>query len=142
MRKELCNALSLIVTNEKKRLEDERERVRASLTSIPQGTKLFYQSSCRIQALNSELIDCDLILQEIKAPAFCAPRLSDDTANRIRGVLELSVAASRDAASKVDALLFLLPDDKSLIQARLHGVKLLEQALQDLHEFNEVYPKK
>lgn len=35
MRKELCNALSLIVTNEKKRLEDERERVRASLASTP-----------------------------------------------------------------------------------------------------------
>lgn len=75
----------------------------------------------------------------VEAPA---PRLSDDTANRIRGVLELNVAASRDAASKVDALLFLLPDDKRLIQARLHGVKLLEQGLQDLHEFNEVYPKK
>lgn len=71
-----------------------------------------------------------------------APRLSDDTANRIRGVLELSVAASRDAASKVDALLFLLPDDKSLIQARLDGFRLIEQARQDLNEFNEVYPEK
>ena len=142
MRKELCNALSLIVTNEKKRLEDERERVRASLTSIPQGTKLFYQSSCRIQALNSELIDCDLILQEIEAPAFCAPRLSDDTANRIRKALGLYVDSLIKAASNVDELLCILPDAKKLIQARLDGFRLIEQARQDLNEFNEVYPKK
>ncbi len=71
-----------------------------------------------------------------------APRLSDDTANRIRGVLELNIAASRDAASRVDTLLFLFQADKRLIQARLHGVNLLEQARQDLDEFNAVYPEK
>lgn len=142
MQKELCNALSLIVTNEKKRLEDERERVRASLASTPQGTKLFYQDSCRIQTLTSELIDCELILHEIKAPAFSAPHISDDTANRIRGVLELNVDALRDAADKVGALLCLLPDDKKLIQARFDAFRVIEQACDDLNEFNAAYPKK
>ena len=142
MHKELCNALSRIVTNEKKRLEEERERVLASLDSTPQGTALFYQASCRIQALNSELIDCSLILHDIGAPAFCAPRLYDDTANRIRKALGLYVDSLRDAASKVGALLDLLPDDKRLIQARFDAFRLIEQARQDLTEFNAVYPEK
>lgn len=47
----------------------------------------------------------------IETPA--APHISDDTANRIRGVLELNVDALRDAADKVGALLCLLPDDKN-----------------------------
>ena len=71
-----------------------------------------------------------------------APRLSDDTANRIRKVLELNVDALRDAASKVGALLILLPDDKKLIQARFDGFRLIEQARQDLNEFNAAYPEK
>lgn len=141
MHKELCNALFRIVTNEKKRLEEEQERVRASLASTTQGTGLFYQDSCRIQALNSELIDCSLILQDIGTPAFCAPRLSDDTANRIRKALGLYVDSLRDAASKVGALLSLLPDDKKLIQARFDAFGLIEQARQALNEFNAVYPE-
>ena len=141
MHKELCNALFRIVTNEKKRLEEEQERVLASLASIPQGTALFYQTSCRIQALNSELIDCSLILQDIGTPAFCAPRLSDDTANRIRNVLGMYVDSLRDTASKVGALLYLLPDDKKSIQARFDAFRLIEQARQDLDEFNAVYPE-
>lgn len=71
-----------------------------------------------------------------------APRLSDDTANRIRGVLELNVDALRDAASKVGALLILLPDDKRLIQARFDAARVIEQACDDLNEFNKAYPKK
>lgn len=141
MNKELCNALFRIVTNEKKRLEDERERVKASLASTPQGTTLYYQDSCRIQALNSELVDCSLILHDIGTPAFCAPRLSDDTANRIRKALGLYVDALRKASANVGELLQLLPDDKKLIQARLDAFRLIEQARQDLNEFNESYPK-
>lgn len=141
MHKELCNALFRIVTNEKKRLEEERERVRASLDSIPQGTTLYYQSSCRIQALNSELIDCSLILHDIGTPAFCAPRLSDETANRIRKALGLYVDSLRKAAASVGELLQLLPDDKKLIQARFDAFRLVEQARQDLTEFNAVYPE-
>lgn len=142
MNKELCNALSRIVTNEKKRLEDERERVRASLASTPQGTALFHQDSCRIQALNSELIDCDLILHEIESPDFCAPRLPDDTATRIREVLLLNVDSLRKAAAHVDDLLCLFPDAPILIKARFDGVRLIDQACDDLNEFNKAYPEK
>lgn len=142
MHKELCNALFRIVTNEKKRLEDERERVRASLASTPQGTALFHQDSCRIQDLNSELIDCDLILLEIGTPAFCAPRLPDDTANRIRKALGMYVDSLIKAAANVDELLQLLPDAKKLIQARFDAARLIDQARQDLNEFNKAYPEK
>lgn len=141
MHKELCDALFRIVTNEKKRLEDERERVRASLVSNPLGA-IFNQDSCRIQTLNSELIDCALILHEIGTPAFYAPRLPDDTANRIRKALGLYVDSLRKAAASVGELLQLLPDDKKLIQARFDAFRLIEQARQDLNEFNEVYPEK
>lgn len=141
MHKELCDALFRIVTNEKKRLEDERERTTASLASTPQGTALFYQASCRIQALNSELVDCALILHDIGTPAFCAPRLSDETANRIRKALGLYVDSLRKAAASVGELLQLLPDDKKLIQARFDAFRLIEQARQDLNEFNAVYPE-
>lgn len=70
-----------------------------------------------------------------------APRLSDDTANRIRKALGLYVDSLRDAASKVGALLSLLPDDKKLIQARFDAFRLIEQARQALNEFNAVYPE-
>lgn len=143
MNKVLCDALFRIVTNEKKRLEDERERVRASLTSNPQppGTALFNQESCRLQALTSELIDCDLILHEIGTPAFSTPRLPDDTANRIRKALGLYVDTLRKAAASVGELLQLLPDDKKLIQSRFDAFRLIEQARQDLNEFNAAYPE-
>lgn len=108
----------------------------------PQGTALFYQASCRIQALNSELIDCSLILHDIGTPAFCAPRLPDETANRIRKALGLYVDSLRKAAASVGELLQLLPDDKKLIQARFDAFRLIEQARQDLTEFNAVYPEK
>lgn len=76
----------------------------------------------------------------VETPA--APHLSDDTATRIRGVLELNVDALRDAADKVGALLCLLPDDKKLIQARFDAFRVIEQARQDLNEFNAAFPKK
>lgn len=76
----------------------------------------------------------------IEAPA--APRLSDDTAARIRNVLETNVDALRDAVASVGAFLSLLPDDKILIRTRLDGFRLIEQTRQDLNEFNEVYPEK
>lgn len=76
----------------------------------------------------------------IEAPA--APHLSDDTAARIRGILELNVDALRDAADKVGALLCLLPDDKKLIQARFDAFRVIEQARQDLNEFNAAFPQK
>lgn len=74
----------------------------------------------------------------VEAPA---PRLSDDTANHIRKALGMYVDSLRDAASKVGALLDLLPDDKRLIQARFDAFRLVEQARQDLTEFNAVYPE-
>lgn len=74
----------------------------------------------------------------VEAPA---PRLSDDTANRIRKALGMYVDSLRDAASKVGALLYLLPDDKKSIQARFDAFRLIEQARQDLDEFNAVYPE-
>lgn len=76
----------------------------------------------------------------IEAPA--TPRLPDDTATRIRGVLKLNVDSLIGAAEKVGALLCLLPDDKKLIQARFDAFRLIEQARQDLNEFNEAYPEK
>lgn len=78
------------------------------------------------------------ITAPVEAPA---PRLSDDTADRIRKALGLYVDSLRDAASKVGALLDLLPDDKRLIQARFDAFRLIEQARQDLTEFNAVYPE-
>lgn len=142
MNKVLCDALFRIVTNEKKRLEDERERVRASLVSTHPCTAQFNQDSCRIQTLNSELIDCALILHDIGTPAFYAPRLPDDTANRIRKALGLYIDTLRKAAANVGELLQLLPDDKKLIQARFDAFRLIEQARQDLNEFNAAYPEK
>nr|DAF68078.1 MAG TPA: hypothetical protein [Caudoviricetes sp.] len=142
MHKELCSALFRIVSNEKKRLEDERELTKASLASTPPGTALFNQDSCRIQTLNSELVDCSLILHEIGTPAFYAPRLPDDTANRIRKALGLYIDTLRKAAASVGELLQFLPDDKKLIQARFDAFRLIEQARQDLNEFNEAYPEK
>lgn len=141
MHKELCDALFRIVTNEKKRLEDERERVRARLASTPPGA-IFNQDSCRIQALNSELVDCALILHDIGTPAFCAPCLPNDTANRIRNALGLYVDSLRKAAANVGELLQLFPDDKILIHARFDAFRAIEQARQDLNEFNEAYPEK
>ena len=76
----------------------------------------------------------------IETPA--APHLSDDTAARIRNVLETNVDALRDATASVGAFLSLLPDDKILIQTRFDGFRLIEQARQDLNEFNAVFPKK
>lgn len=78
---------------------------------------------------------------EEKIAAAPAPRLSDDTANRIRNALGLYVDSLRDAASKVGELLDLLPDNKRLIQARFDAFRLIEQARQDLNEFNTVYPE-
>lgn len=74
--------------------------------------------------------------------ATAAPHLSDETATRIRGILELNVDALRDAADKVGALLCLLPDDKILIQARFDAARVIEQACDDLNEFNKAYPEK
>lgn len=74
----------------------------------------------------------------VEAPA---PRLSDDTANRIRKALGLYVDALRKASAPVDELLQLLPDDKKLIQARFDACRLIDQARQDLNEFNEAYPE-
>lgn len=141
MNKELCNAIFRIVTAEKKRLEDEREHVRASLTSMPKGP-LFDQDCERLRSLNGELIDCDLILHDIGTPAFYVLHLSDDTANRTREVLELNVDSLIKAAAHVDELLCFLPDSQKLIQARFDATRLIDQARQDLNEFNEVYPKK
>ena len=78
---------------------------------------------------------------EEKIAAAPAPRLSDDTADRIRKAIGLYVDSLKDAASKVGALLSLLPDDKKLIQARFDAFRLIEQARQDLTEFNAVYPE-
>lgn len=141
MNKVLCDALFRIVTNEKKRLENERERVRASLVSTHPCTAQFNQDSCRMQALTSELIDCDLILHDIGAPAFSTPRLPDDTANSIRKALGLYVDTLRKEAANVGELLQIFPDDKILIHARFDAFRAIEQARQDLNEFNAAYPE-
>lgn len=79
---------------------------------------------------------------EEKIAAAPAPRLSDETANHIRKALGLYVDTLRKAAASVGDLLQLLPDDKKLIQARFDAFRLIEQARQDLNEFNEAYPRK
>lgn len=79
------------------------------------------------------------ITNPVEAPA---PRLSDETANHIRKALGLYVDTLRKAAASVGDLLQLLPDDKKLIQARFDAFRLIEQARQDLNEFNEAYPRK
>lgn len=78
------------------------------------------------------------ITAPVEAPA---PHLSDDTANRIRKALGLYVDALRKSSANVGELLQLLPDDKILIQTRFDAFRLIEQARQDLNEFNEVYPE-
>ena len=76
----------------------------------------------------------------VETPA--APRLCDDTANRIRKALGLYVDSLRKAAANVDELLCLFPDAKKLIQARFDAARVIEQACDDLNEFNKAYPEK
>ena len=71
-----------------------------------------------------------------------APRLPDDTANRIRKALGLYVDSLIKAAANVDDLLCLFPDAKKLIQARFDAARVIEQACDDLNKFNKAYPEK
>ena len=148
--------LRSLIGKEKARLRAEKTRTvsnncaqsPASLRLPPEDVDKIIQIDRDAKELNSALSELNEEAKKqgnpsptpIEAPA--APHLSDDTANRIRKALGLYVDSLRDAASKVGALLSLLPDDRKLIQARFDAFRLIEQARQDLNEFNEVYPEK
>lgn len=133
-------------------LEKMKENIHEQVDKLSFGTS-FLEISRREIALNREQKAAEaleafrqLLTDPTTTPVDTpietpAPRLSDDTANRIRKALGLYVDSLRDAASKVGALLSLLPEDKKLIQARFDAFRLIEQARQDLNEFNAVYPE-
>lgn len=139
--------LRSLIGKEKARLCAEKTRIvsnncaqsPASLRLSPEDVDKIIQIDRDAKALNSALSELKEEAKKQDTPA--APRLSDDTANRIRKALSMYVDSLRDAASKVGALLSLLPDDKKLIHARFDAFRLIEQARQDLNEFNAVYPE-
>lgn len=132
-------------------LGSEKCALTADRSNLPKSPKKAFEKLAqideRIKFINEGLTLLKRLPDEPTAPVeppveTPAPRLSDDTANRIRKTLGLYVDSLIKAASNVDELLCILPDAKKLIQARLDGFRLIEQARQDLNEFNEVYPKK
>jgi hypothetical protein len=148
--------LRSLIGREKARLIAEKFRIvsgncsrsPASLCFPPEDVDKIIQIDRDAKELNSALSELKEEAKKqgnpsptpIEAPA--APHLSDDTANRIRKALGLYVDSLRKAAASVGELLQLLPDDKKLIQARFDAFRLIEQARQDLNEFNEAYPEK
>lgn len=147
--------LRSLIGREKSRLLTEKTRIiSANCSQSPESLRLPPEDVDKIIQIDRDAKELNSALSELKeeakkqdnpsptpieAPA--APHLSDDTADRIRKSLDLYVDSLRDAASKVGALLCLLPDDKKLIQARFDAFRLIEQARQDLTEFNAVYPE-
>lgn len=148
--------LRSLIGKEKARLIAEKSRiVSANCSQSPASLRLPPEDVDKIIQIDRDAKELNSALSELKeeakkqdnpsttpieAPA--APHLSDDTANRIRGVLELNLDALRKAAAKVGELLQLLPGDKILIQARFDAFRVVEQARQDLNEFNAAFPKK
>lgn len=148
--------LRSLIGKEKARLIAEKSRiVSANCSQSPASLRLPPEDVDKIIQIDRDAKELNSALSELKeeakkqdnpsttpieAPA--APHLSDDTANRIRGVLELNLDALRKAAAKVGELLQLLPGDKILIQARFDAFRVVEQARQDLNEFNAAFPPK
>ena len=140
MNRETNLYLRSILGREKAALIADRDNLSRS---AKEKTEKLDQIGKEIKSINEGLGLLKGLPNEPTAPVETpAPRLSDDTAARIRNVLETNVDALRDAAASVGAFLSLLPDDKILIQTRFDGFRLIEQARQDLNEFNEVYPEK
>ena len=147
--------LRSLIGKEKSRLLTEKTRiVSANCSQSPESLRLPPEDVDKIIQIDRDAKELNDALSELKeeakkrdnpipipieAPA--APHISEDTATRIRGVLKLNVDSLKGAAEKVGALLCLLPDDKKLIQARFDAFRLIEQARQDLDEFNAAYPE-
>lgn len=137
--------LRTLIGEKKSRLLEEDARI--PLRCSPEAADRIIQIYQELKALNSALSELkeeekkqdNPSTTPIEAPA--TPRLPDDTANRIRKALGLYVDTLRKAAASVGELLQLLPDDKKLIQARFDAFRLIEQARQDLDEFNAAYPE-
>lgn len=138
--------LRTLIGEKKSRLLEEDARI--PLRCSPEAADRIIQIYQELKALNSAFSELkeeenkqdNPSTTPIEAPA--TPPLPDDTANRIRKALGLYVDTLRKAAASVGELLQLLPDDKKLIQARFDAFRLIEQARQDLNEFNEAYPEK
>lgn len=148
--------LRSLIGKEKSRLLTEKTRIiSANCSQSPESLRLPPEDVDKIIQIDRDAKELNSALSELKEEAkkqgnpspthieaHAAPHLSDDTATRIRKALGLYVDSLRDAASKVGALLSLLPDDRKLIQARFDAFRLIEQARQDLNKFNEAYPEK
>lgn len=137
--------LRTLIGEKKSRLLEEDARI--PLRCSPEAADRIIQIYQELKALNSAFSELkeeekkqdNPSTTPIETPA--APHISDDTATRIRKALGLYVDALRKAAANVGELLQLLPDDKTLIQARFDAFRLIEQARQDLDEFNAAYPE-
>lgn len=137
--------LRTLIGEKKSRLLEEDARI--PLRCSPEAADRIIQIYQELKALNSAFSELkeeekkqdNPSTTPIEAPA--APPLPDDTANRIRKALGLYVDSLRKSAASVGELLQLLPDDKKLIQARFDAFRLIEQARQDLNEFNAAYPE-
>lgn len=148
--------LRSLIGKEKSRLLTEKTRiVSANCSQSPESLRLPPEDVDKIIQIDRDAKELNDALSELKEDAKrqgnpsttpiespAAPHISEDTATRIRGVLKLNVDSLKGAAEKVGALLCLLPDDKKLIQARFDAFRLIEQARQDLNEFNAAYPEK
>lgn len=148
--------LRSLIGKEKSRLLTEKTRiVSANCSQSPESLRLPPEDVDKIIQIDRDAKKLNDALSELKEEAKkqdnpsttpietpAAPHISDDTATRIRKALGLYVDALRKAAANVGELLQFLPDDKKLIQARFDAFRLIEQARQDLNEFNEAYPEK
>ena len=151
--------LRSLIGKEKSRLLTEKTRiVSANCSQSPESLRLPPEDVDKIIQIDRDAKELNDALSELKEEAKKRdnpipipipipieapppPHNSEDTATRIRGVLKLNVDSLKGAAEKVGALLCLLPDDKKLIQARFDAFRLIEQARQDLDEFNAAYPE-
>lgn len=151
--------LRSLIGKEKQRLIAEKTRiVSGNCSQSPASLRLPPEDVDKIIQIDRDAKKLNSALSELKEEAkkqnhlgksptamfvdeFRTSSLSDDTANRIRKTLGLYVDTLRKAAANVGELLQLLPDDKKLIQARFDAFRLIEQARQDLDEFNKAYPK-
>lgn len=147
--------LRSLIGKEKARLIAEKTRIVIAICSqSPVSLRLPPENVAKIIQIDRDAKELNDALSELKeeakkqdspsttpieAPA--TPRLPDDTANRIRKALGLYVDSLRKAAANVGELLQLLPDNKKLIQARFDAFRLIEQARQDLNEFNAAHPE-
>lgn len=123
----------------------EKSRLKQQIDEILNTPGFSAEGGNQLVAALTERSKCNDALtalrEESREQYPATPPLSDDTANRIRKALGLYVDTLRKAAASVGELLQLLPDDKKLIQARFDAFRLIEQARQDLNEFNAAFPE-